>query len=153
VEETFAWGEEIIKFEHPYHYFEVKGIADTIGLTVAEGLTINYLYSIAVFCTSILARQGDGKIIHGRNQDYGWPDQMRADIFVADFIKGGNVVYSGIMFAGDTGIYTAEKNGAFSLSLNARHPYHDEHIKHFMENVVEIFEGWNQIGWLIREVF
>jgi len=57
------------------------------------------------------------------------------------------------MFAGDTGLYTAEKDGSFSLSLNARHPETEDHVKNFMENLVEIFSGWAQIGWLIRDVF
>lgn len=149
----FAWGEKVVEFEQLEHYREIKGIAATIGMPTYKILTINYLYSLSVFCTSIVARQADGTIIHGRNQDYGWPDQMRNDSFIGEFYKDGKMIYSGLMFAGDTGLYTAEKNGAFSLSLNARHPESEDHVKNFVANLVEIFSGWKQLGWVIRDTF
>jgi len=45
---------------------------------------------------------------------------MRLDSYIGEFYKGGELIYSGLMFAGDTGCYTAEKNDAFTITLNAR---------------------------------
>jgi len=41
-------------------------------------LTLNYAFELGdAMCTSIIARQPDGSLIHGRNMDFGFPDAMR----------------------------------------------------------------------------
>jgi acid ceramidase len=53
------------------------------------------------------------------------------------------------MFAGTVGIYTGMKAGAFSVSENQRYP--EEHPIYFLENMIMLFGGVDQISWLIRK--
>jgi len=53
------------------------------------------------------------------------------------------------MFAGDIGVYTGIKHGAFSASENQRRP--DETIDALLDNLKLIFKGKVGISWLIRE--
>uniref|UniRef100_A0A1X7URV2 Acid ceramidase N-terminal domain-containing protein n=1 Tax=Amphimedon queenslandica TaxID=400682 RepID=A0A1X7URV2_AMPQE len=68
-------------------------------------------------CTSILATTKAGKIIHGRNLDYGGP--LRKLAVTVHFQRNGITVYSGTTFAGYVGILTAVKPGRF-LALKVR---------------------------------
>jgi N-acylethanolamine-hydrolysing acid amidase len=42
-------------------------------------------------CTSILTAQKDGRILHGRNLDYGMTDLLKDATILVDFVKGGKV--------------------------------------------------------------
>ena len=55
------------------------------------------------------------------------------------------------MFAGLTGIYTAFKDGAFSLSENQRDL--GEGVVGFLKNVLMIFTGYSEISWIVRDAF
>ena len=70
-------------------------------------------------CTSILATTKSGKIIHGRNLDYGGP--LRKVAVTVHFQRNGMTVYSGTTFAGYVGIMTAVKPGRFSITQNDRY--------------------------------
>ena len=43
------------------------------------------------FCTSIVTTQADGKIIHGRNLDYNFPDYLRNLTVRAEFYRNNTV--------------------------------------------------------------
>jgi hypothetical protein len=49
---------------------------------------------------------------------------MRNITYIANFYKGGKHVFDAVMFAGDIGVYTGFKPGAFSLSENDREIIH-----------------------------
>lgn len=53
------------------------------------------------------------------------------------------------MFAGSIGIYTAFKDGAFSVSENDRFTGHT--LKNFLKNLAMIFLGYKEISWIIRD--
>jgi len=103
-----------------------------------------------VFCTSIVARQADGTIIHGRNLDYASPDEMRDTAFIGKFKKDGKLRFSSVMMAGAIGIYTGIRDGAFSITENARTS--EMTSEKVFENLKLIFEGYNEVSWLVRDV-
>jgi len=55
------------------------------------------------------------------------------------------------MFGGMTGVWTAMKAGAFSLSVNERHLY--EGPRQWLINFSLIFLGFPEISWIIRDAF
>jgi hypothetical protein len=74
---------------------------------------------------------------------------MRNITYNANFYKDGKHIFDAVMFAGDIGIYTGFKEGAFSLSENDREIIHD--WESFMKNVAMIFIGYKEISWITRE--
>jgi len=101
---------------------------------------INCLYELDAWCTSIVAQQADGTIIHDRNLDFSTPDQLRQIGYTATFMKDGDYLYDAVMFGGLTGVYTGMKGGNFSISLNERHPH--EHYLGVLENLLMTFTGF-----------
>jgi len=53
----FQWGEAIIAEKQNEKYLEVVGVAEGSGIETWRVLTLNYLYTLSAFCTSIVARQ------------------------------------------------------------------------------------------------
>ncbi|CAG0886982.1 unnamed protein product [Darwinula stevensoni] len=112
---------------------EIIGIADATGIPLGEVTLYNIFYEVFTFCTSIIAKDISGTIIHGRNLDFGlflgWDKQnntwrvtehLRPLVVETTFIKGGQVLYKSTGFVGHIGILTAVKPGAFSLSIDER---------------------------------
>lgn len=77
---------------------------------------INSLYELGAWCTSVIAKQTDGTIIHSRNLDYNDAPFMRNLTFRAKFVAGDEFLFSAVMFAGNLGVYTGMKPGGFSIS-------------------------------------
>ena len=117
--------EDNLKLNNPEQYESLKGITNLLGIDFTEYLYVNYmdettLYSYA--CSSILAKLENGDIVHGRHLDYDPADALRALTFHANFKRGDELIFEGIMIAGFTGVHTAYKEGNFSISANARYP-------------------------------
>mmetsp|Transcript_24680 Transcript_24680/g.38394 ORF Transcript_24680/g.38394 Transcript_24680/m.38394 type:complete len:147 (-) Transcript_24680:869-1309(-) len=58
---------------HHDKYQEIVGIVEAVNdpkVTVSKTVLINCLYELGAWCTSIVAKQGDGTIIHTRNLDF-----------------------------------------------------------------------------------
>ncbi|EFO19901.2 hypothetical protein LOAG_08591 [Loa loa] len=121
----------IILKEFPEEYArEIRGIAARSGLHIGEVVGINIFYDISAFnrkhiltntgCTSIVAEDYKGRIIHGRNLDYEI-SILRNLTIIVDFTKGGNILYTAVTFALNVGIYTGQKHGSFSISINERY--------------------------------
>lgn len=112
----------LIPSMQPERYHEIKGFFSTIDMEVWEGMAINYVYEYGAFCTSIVARQADGTIIHGRNLDFALTKYIRNLTYHAEFYDGEHFKYSANMFAGHMGVFTGFKSGGFSISENERIP-------------------------------
>jgi len=110
---------------------------------------VNSLYEVESFCTSIVAKQQDGTIIHGRVMDFTFADDMRRTTYNAEFVNGEDFLFNAVMFGGTTGIYTGMRPNAFSLSLNQRFP-NTKNWK-LLENMVMLFGGYQEISWLNRK--
>ena len=118
---------------------------------MARAIFVNSLYELEAWCTSIIAKQADGQIIHARNLDFENPTIMRKLTYRVTFTKDGDYLYDAVMFAGNCGVYTGMKAGAFSISENERFPETDE--KGALENLLSLFTGVPEISWLIRKTF
>ena len=58
--------------------------------TLAKAVMFNTFYETSAWCTSIIARQADGSIIHARNLDYGVPGmEIYNSTFRARFVQDG----------------------------------------------------------------
>ena len=118
---SISW---ILKYIYPTKYQEMEGIVEAINepnFTIDHVLIMNVYTEMLAFCTSIVAQQADGKIIMGRNID-GWDvqDVLAPLTYKARFLRDGIYQYDAIIFHGSVGVFTASKEGAFSIAANQR---------------------------------
>ncbi|KAK6031751.1 hypothetical protein OSTOST_02082 [Ostertagia ostertagi] len=112
---------------------QFQSIAEDTGIPVGQIVIYNIFYEIFTVCTSIIAQDPNGHIIHARNLDFGlflgWnPDTheweissaLRKMIINVNWIKDGKILYKSNNFAGYVGIYNGMKKGAFSITANER---------------------------------
>ena len=52
-------------------FFLPLGIAKAGNMTVSDVVLFNIFYELFTFCTSIVAEDGNGKLFHVRNLDFG----------------------------------------------------------------------------------
>jgi len=95
-------------------------LANLTGIEVYEALTVNSVTEFASLCTSVIAHDKNGQIIHGRNLDFGNQDLMSHLVYVAEFYDGEKYLFDAPSIAGFFGVYTGIKKGKFSLSFNVR---------------------------------
>ena len=82
----------------------------------------NYAYEYVAFCTSIIAKETSGTIMHMRILDFISPELQKPQTYIGEFYKGGNKFYSAVMTEGTHNFPTGYKQGAFSITLNQRNP-------------------------------
>ncbi|KAK3909562.1 Acid ceramidase [Frankliniella fusca] len=112
---------------------ELLGISSVTGLTVGEITLFNVFYEFFSVCTSIVARNENGVLYHGRNLDFGlflgwdpanhtWQttNLLKPLIVKLNFTQNNKTLYHSINYAGHTGILTAVKPGKFALSIDER---------------------------------
>lgn len=140
---------------------EIRGVYDAAKdfgygdkLTVGELTLLNFMYEVTVFCTSIVAKDNNGRIIHGRNMDY--DDFGQRNITgVVEFTQDGEVVYQGTAFLGYVGLLTGMRPHAFSVTINQREHVTDmtlpETLLSIAESILSTAEGGSAIGFAIRD--
>jgi len=101
---------------------------------------INYLYELDAYCTSIIGRMSNKTLFLARNLDFYFPEETRKLLFIAHFYQGEHLVFEAPMFAGTIGIYTAQKPGAFALSVNERTSKTSS--LNFLQNIAMLFSGY-----------
>ena len=116
----------------PYPYAdELRGIVRFGGnVTMGQVILGNLLYDLTAYrtkknhwgaCTSIVASDKDGVIIHGRNLDYALSDTLRDMTIIVQFKNRQNPnIFTGTTFAGFIGVLTGCKPGGVSISLDER---------------------------------
>jgi hypothetical protein len=134
------WG---IWYYHEERYDEITGMADILGVESHIAIMINYVYEFTSFCTSVIARQEDGLIMHLRMLDFDFPNDTRNITYVAEFFNGDSYAYEAVMFGGLAAMQTGFKRGAFSISLNQRTPSNEDSIIDFIENTGMILMSYN----------
>ena len=97
---------EDFKEIHPDLYFANEALAQILGLPVQQTLAVSHITEFSTFCTSILARDSKGKIIHLRNLDFAFTDTMKKLIFEAILVKDGKQVARAPLIAGFYGVFT-----------------------------------------------
>jgi hypothetical protein len=117
----FADNIDVIKLRHLQYYKEIMGIATILEYDSTEVFMLNYAFELyKALCTSILARQPDGTVLHGRNMDFAFPDAMRNASYIAKFYRGGEYLFDAVMNAGYVGVVSAYREGSYSFTMNAR---------------------------------
>ncbi|KAL4467892.1 hypothetical protein ABPG74_013227 [Tetrahymena malaccensis] len=110
--------------------------------------TLNLLYEIqsGKACTSIVFRDENGRIIHGRNWDFEFWYELAHISFQINYHKNGELFYQAQAIAGAVFFFTAQKPGKFAVSINARH------TKTFLNNIYELLFTTNVPAlYLVRE--
>ncbi|XP_021116709.1 N-acylethanolamine-hydrolyzing acid amidase isoform X2 [Heterocephalus glaber] len=124
---------------------EIRGMSDFLNLSLAEGFLVNLAYESSAFCTSIVAQDTRGHIYHGRNLDYPFGDLLRKLTVDVQFLKNGQIAFTGTTFIGYVGLWTGQSPNKFTVSG-------DERDKGWWwENVIAaLFQGHSPVSWLIR---
>uniref|UniRef100_A0A915N8D6 Choloylglycine hydrolase/NAAA C-terminal domain-containing protein n=1 Tax=Meloidogyne javanica TaxID=6303 RepID=A0A915N8D6_MELJA len=134
-------------------------------VTLGELVVFNILYDLTDFshgpflknnkslslgCTSIVAAQNNGKILHGRNLDYEMTQVLKDATILVDFVKNGKIQYTAVTFVLAVGIITGQKPNGFTVSLNAR--YSGGPILNILMELITQFEqdyvsALSQLSW------
>ncbi|CAB3408548.1 unnamed protein product [Caenorhabditis bovis] len=127
-----VFGELAQKLPQPYRD-EIKSIAEVTGIPIGQITMYNIFYEIFTVCTSIVAQDERGHLIHARNLDFGlfmgwdanvhdWPisAKLRKMIINVNWIRDGKLVFKSNNFAGYVGIYNGLKPNAFSITADDR---------------------------------
>ncbi|KAF6131654.1 N-acylethanolamine acid amidase [Phyllostomus discolor] len=124
---------------------EIRGMCDVLNFNLADCLLINLAYEFTAFCTSIVAQDSKGHIYHGRNLDYPFGDFLRKMTVDVQFLKNGQIAFTGTTFIGYVGLWTGQSPRKFTISG-------DERDKGWWwENVIAaFFQKHSPISWLIR---
>ncbi|XP_042534303.1 N-acylethanolamine-hydrolyzing acid amidase [Dipodomys spectabilis] len=124
---------------------EIRGMCNFLNLSLADGLLINLAYESSAFCTSIVAQDSTGRIYHGRNLDYLFGNILRNLTVDVQFLKNGQIAFTGTTFVGYVGLWTGQSPYKFTVSG-------DERDKGWWwENVIAaFFLGHSPISWLLR---
>uniref|UniRef100_A0A8C5LRA9 N-acylethanolamine-hydrolyzing acid amidase n=1 Tax=Leptobrachium leishanense TaxID=445787 RepID=A0A8C5LRA9_9ANUR len=126
---------------------EIVGIAKSLGINAGDVLALNLAYEATAFCTSIIAQDENGNIYHGRNLDYNFDDILRNLTVDLDFIKDGQIAYTGTTFLGYIGLWTGQRPYVFTVSGDAR-----EQDGKWWENAISAFLKRSfPVSWLIRD--
>uniref|UniRef100_A0A4W5LRM9 Acid ceramidase n=1 Tax=Hucho hucho TaxID=62062 RepID=A0A4W5LRM9_9TELE len=117
---------------HPFNE-EIKGIATASGVPLGEVVLFNIFYEVFTVCTSLVAEDSNGNLIHGRNMDFGlfmgWDmknrswlitEKLKPLVVNIDFQRGNKTVFKSTNFAGYVGMLTGIKPHAFTLTMNER---------------------------------
>jgi len=99
----------------------LRGIAEAGAphINLGQMIIVNLVYELTAFCTSIVAQQNNGTILHGRNLDYNIPG-LRALTIQVDFQSQNQTIYKGVTWAGYVGLLTGLKPGAFGYTVDER---------------------------------
>uniref|UniRef100_H2ZE53 N-acylethanolamine-hydrolyzing acid amidase n=1 Tax=Ciona savignyi TaxID=51511 RepID=H2ZE53_CIOSA len=106
---------------------ELRGLSKALGMKLGDLVLINIIYDVSAFnssqikaCTSIVAYDSMGRIIHGRNLDYKVGDYLRELTLQVDYQRGGKTLYMATTYAGYIGVITGSKPNAFSITGDQR---------------------------------
>ncbi|XP_044536210.1 N-acylethanolamine-hydrolyzing acid amidase [Gracilinanus agilis] len=137
--------EEMEKFLPQPFEGEIRGMCDSLNLDVGNCILINLAYEFSAFCTSIIAQDVGGNIYHGRNLDYAFGSLLRKLTVDIQYIKNGQIAYTGTTFVGYVGLWTGQSPHKFTVSG-------DERDKGFWwENAVAgLLRKHCPVSWLVR---
>uniref|UniRef100_A0A8C2AB55 Acid ceramidase n=1 Tax=Cyprinus carpio TaxID=7962 RepID=A0A8C2AB55_CYPCA len=118
----------------PYPFNEeIRGIASVSGVPLGEVVLFNIFYEVFTVCTSLVAEDVNGNLIHARNLDFGlfmgWDLKNRSWIITEklkplvvniDFRRNNQTVFKSTNFAGYVGMLTGIHPHSFTLTMNER---------------------------------
>jgi len=84
-------------YGHREHYMEMEGIAAALGIDARRIVVVNFAYEFIAFCTSLVAKQTDGTLLHVRLYDLLAPERSKNMLFLGEFYRNGTHLYSAVM--------------------------------------------------------
>ncbi|XP_076999260.1 N-acylethanolamine-hydrolyzing acid amidase [Tamandua tetradactyla] len=124
---------------------EIRGICKALDLSLSDCLLVNLAYESTAFCTSIVAQDSKGHIYHGRNLDYPFGNILRKLTMDVQFLKNGQIAFTGTTFVGYVGLWTGQNPYKFTVSGNERDK------GWWWENAVAaLLQRHSPVSWLIR---
>ena len=111
---------DLYMLAQPENYATLDSLAKILDLPVYQTVLVNMIVELSTFCTSIVARNDQGEIVHVRNLDFGDTANMKQLVVEVAFVKDGVEKARGPIIAGFLGAYTGQKPGVFSVSYNVR---------------------------------
>ena len=99
---------------------EIESIADLAEVSFEEALFSNFLYEFYVHCSSIVARDSEGKLIFGRNLDYNFGDLLSKVVVELHVYREQKLLYKYVTFAGYVGVLTGMRENSFAISMDQR---------------------------------
>ena len=138
---------------------EIEGCGKAMGLELGVLTTLNLSYILrrlmggdhnttgplpagadraagSIACTSLAAdggARGECAVVHGRNLDWGLPDELKNLTVALKWHKGGEELMTTIGPIGFFGVLTAFKSGRYAASINER-----AHGGPFLEDLAEL---------------
>merc|ERR1719182_1217123 len=106
------------------------GIAEVTNVSVPDLFLANILYEVSgagsgtgmAACTSVVAQDASGTVVHGRNMDFGsgspLTELLRPLVVHVRFESEGKTLFKSATFVGNVGCLTCMKEGSFSLSVD-----------------------------------
>jgi len=116
---------------------------------VSRVILANYAYEYVAFCTSIIAKESSGTIMHMRILDFIAPELQKPQTYIGEFYRGGKMIFSAVMTGGTPTFPTGYKQGAFSITLNQRNPSKNQ--SSYLANLGWMASGYAQVASLLRE--
>ena len=84
----------------------MESLANILGIETTQTVLVNLITEFSTFCTSIVSRTTQGKIVHTRNLDFNNTDAMKQLAIEAILVKDGKEVARMPLIAGFMGAYT-----------------------------------------------
>jgi len=100
---------------------EIEGCAAFLDVSYNEVAIMQFLYELLNGCTSIIYRQANDTLVHGRNLDFDFAPLLREMVINVDFYRGTEYVYTATTFPCYFGVISGSKPGAFSVSVDERY--------------------------------
>ena len=66
-------------------YLELDGIAFELDLPTKDVILVNYIFEFVTYCTSLVAKQYDGTLMHLRILDFGPAEDLKNITYIASF--------------------------------------------------------------------
>ncbi|EAR90178.1 linear amide C-N hydrolase, choloylglycine hydrolase family protein (macronuclear) [Tetrahymena thermophila SB210] len=109
-------------YSDPNFLNELQAISDLSGVSFTSIQLFSQMYEIlgSIACTSIIARNPDGSIVHGRNLDYGFFQQISPLLANIEFQRNGKTVFFADMVIGTAIVVTGVVPNGFSITINQR---------------------------------
>ena len=74
-------------------YLEMDGIARELDLPTKHVVLVSYIFEFVTYCTSLVAKQTDGTLMHLRILDFGPAEALKNITYIASFKKSGREVF------------------------------------------------------------
>jgi hypothetical protein len=137
-------------YNHREAYLEMQGIAEALNIDTRRIVIVNFAYEFVAYCTSLLAKQEDGLLMHLRLYDFLAPELSKSMLFIGEFYRNNTHLYTAVMNGGTPFFPTGIKNGSFSITINQRNAFNHSQDEYFA-NIGMISYGTIQTVKLIRE--